>query len=874
MKLSRKWMFLLLLVLLAFPAMAQRVESKIGETVFSLVRDSGDAAKLPRLKAENRSGKVAEFKVRGALYDRAGKAGEVYEAVLLVPAGQSAEIDPFDGKLSAVKDDVKLYKAEISGADGSTVISGIFGEAKPVPASAGDLFGMNVHLGRYDADVQWELLRHLANAGITQVRCDFSFGDPKNENEASFAVLQETVLGLEAFGMRPLVLLGYFPKSFYEGPDKLKMAHDWAELIARKFKGRVDYNYGNETNSGWAGFGGAAEMAALNNAFALGTAKGDASAGKASLGVAEALENYVEEFIRNGTLNYLDAICLHPYCGVPEAGIAKSIATKKNIRSAGGNQQIWLTEIGFHVDDNGKFNELTGELTGVGGFTLRHQAEFLPRLFVLGKSYGVERIYWYDFFGRNDPETFWLIDENFKPLPAYHALVECSKRLKTAEPIDRTGFGELVQRHSFRRADGSTLLVTWALKDNVPADFRLPVGSKVFDREGKAMEVPENGILTLGHSPVYIENPPVAEVFDRQLIASSMDRRNFSHPLFRFEVKPGEAVEIPFVLFNGSLKAADIAAKVTGNYPGWKVELPANLSVPAGETGTAKIRLIAPVDAVPGVEYAFSFVGIADGFRLTQAYTVRVRTQGKFPYQAIRDGAKSGDYPMWDAMDERKAKTGNPELTAAYGTVKIDGDLADWKPEEFYPIDQRFQWILRDPGVPATEDWSGQVAFRWDENNLYAAFLIQDDDLCFNDFVSRDWRDCDNVRLLVSSVAEPEKRPKKITESDLLLIMAPTGITRTENPALSAASLGGLVREGVEKQVAMKSRVWKDGYLLEVSVPFSLFNAKPEAGSVLGLNVMADDVDRYFRQHVGMTYYRDGNYWNSPASTGSLKLVR
>ncbi len=864
----------ILLLALALPVMGERVASEIGEAKFSLVRDARDLSRLPKLRVENRSGEAAEFKVKSTLSDRNGKVEISCDTVLTVPAKSSSEIDPFAGKLSAVTGRVVLYKSEISGKGGATEIAGIFGEAKPVSPASCDIFGMNVHLGRYNPEVQWELLKKLSEAGITQARCNFSFSDPRQKNEAEFLTLRETILGLEAFGMRPLVLLGYFPRSFYESQDKLEMACNWAEFVGREFKGRVDYNYGNETNSGWAGFGSAAEMAALNNAFALGTAKSDSDAGKGSFGIAEALENYVAEFIKANGLQYLDAICLHPYSGTPEAGIAKSAADLSLIRAAGGKQQAWLTEVGYQVDENGKFNEQTGELTGVAGFSLENQAQFLPRLYVLGKSYGIDRIYWYNFFGRNDRETFWLLDSEMNPRPAYLSLKECARRLKNTVAIDGTGFGELIQRHSFRCANGTTLLVAWALRDKVAADFRLPAGTKVFDREGKPVALPENGILTLGHSPVYIENPPDAALFDKQVIASPMDKRNFSHPLFRFPVKPGATVDVPFVVFNSSGKAVEAAAQVIRTMPGWQVELPAVMTVPAGKTGTAMIRLTVPSDAVPGVEYEFTFGAGIDGFRRTLPYTVRVKTDGVFPYRAIREAAKSGDYPMWDAMDERKAGTGNPELTAAYGEALIDGDLSEWKPEEFAPIDQRFQWKLRDCGIPMTEDWSGQVAFRWDETNLYAAFLVEDDDLCFNDLVSRDWRDSDNMRLFVSSVSDPAKRTKKITADDLLLIMTPTGVARTEDPMLNVASLGGLVRTGVEKQIAMKSRVWKNGYVLEIAVPFALFNAKPEPGKVLGMNVMADDVDRGFRQHVGMTYYRNDNYWNSPASLGSLRLVK
>lgn len=72
----------------------------------------------------------------------------------------------------------------------------------------------------------------------------------------------------------------------------------------------------------------------------------------------------------------------------------------------------------------------------------------------------------------------------------------------------------------------------------------------------------------------------------------------------------------------------------------------------------------------------------------------------------------------------------------------------------------------------------------------------------------------------------------------------------------------------------MKSRVWKNGYAMEVQVPFALFHAKPEAEAILGINIMADDIDGNFRQHVAMTCGKSFSYWNSPKALGNLRLKK
>lgn len=854
----------------------RKTEPVIKDAVFSLERNYSDFTELPRVTLRNNGGTAESFELTSTLTDRDGKIIRSAGTRLSAPAGGKATADPFPGGMRKIKNSVVLFRTEIRGAKGSTHLSGIFGEAEPVRRNSANVFGMNVHTSWFDPDVQWELLRMLKDAGITTVREDTTFRDPEDKKGAEATVNQqlETVLAMEAFGIEPLVMIAWFPKGFYGSPEKLERAYKWAEYLAQRLRGRVDFHYGNETNSGWGAFGAAADMGPLNAAFALGTKSGDPGAPRASFGIAEGLNNYVKEFVGTGVMDHLEALCIHPYCGTPEAGIAKSAAAKAVLRKNGSNAQVWATEVGFHFEKEGKLNRKTGELTGVAGFTKLDQENFLPRLYLLAQSHGIERIYWYDFFGREDPETFWIVDENFKPLGAYRTLKECARQTTGTKPAGGTRFDELIQKHVFTRPDGSALIAVWSVQGERNADFTLPANAKVTDQFGEPVKLPADGILKLKEGVFYIEGLSVPRFVRTDILCNALDKRSFSHPSHRFMLKAGGTVEIPWVVFNSSGKAAEARPVILTNNPGWKLELPRKAAVPARGTHTGSFKLTAPADAVPGTEYEFTFAADIDVIQRTRPYTVRVRLEGKFPYREIAGCVRGGDYPMWNSMDERQTNKGNPELAASYGKATVDGDLSEWKKEEFYPVDQKFQWILRDPGQPSRQDWSGKAAFRWDEKNLYAAFLVEDDQLCFMDFSSRDWRDNDNIRLFLSSVSDAAKRSKSISKNDLLLIMTPTGRSRTEGPQLKAAALGGLMRPGVEKQIPVAARMWKNGYVLEVAVPFSVFHAKPEAGKILGLNVMADDIDDGYRQHVGMTYYANPSYWNSPGALGNLKLVK
>jgi hypothetical protein len=844
---------------------------------YSYKRSDYNFAIIPFAVINNTGAAEENLRVVSSLTDTQGKVIRRGEYAINVGAGKSVEVDLFpDYKDKQVHDTYLLTTEIYRGNTQIHSLSDFVGVAKPVDSGAVDVFGMNVHLRRYTPDIQWKLLSMLREAGISTVRLDFNFAMPDMDEEVfnkAVEKLERVILGVEAFGIEPMVLIGYFPKGFHQSPDKLKNAYDWAKRVAARFKGRVSWHYGNETNVGWGAFGAAADMAELNNAFSLGTLAGDPGALKGSFGIAEGFPAYIEEMLKSHAGEYLDAIAIHPYCGTPEAGIAKCLAAKKLIRKYGGQQQVWATEVGFHVDkEQGELNPFTKEHTLVMGYSLQQQAELLVRLYVLAASHQIERVYWYDFFGLRDRETFWMVDENFNPRPAYKSLSLCTSFLKGAVPLGGTDPSDLVQLHYFQKEDGTVFAVCWALKKELKSGLNLPTNVKATDANGNPFDL-STGVL--GQCPVFIENLPQTLVngfIRKDIMLSTIDKRTFSRPHHRFEINAGEKVRIPCTIFNTSKNNVFVRPRIYGGCPGWKTELPARSQVEAGSSVGNYITLTSPENGVPGTEYRFVFYADVDDLQRTLPTEIRVRLKGGFPYQDIIDYHRIVDYPMWNSMDETIMDTGREVLEASSDQAVIDGDLHEWKADEFYALDQQFQWRHRDTGQPDRKDWSGKVAFRWDESYLYVACLVQDDDLSLIDYVSRDWRDNDNLRIFISGEPDKSKRAKKISERELLLIFSPTDIERSSGPVFMAAALGGYLREGMNEKITSASFVWYNGYTLEVKIPLAEVGMKPGSGILLGLNVMADDADEGFRQHVSMTRYINALYWNSPRSLGILKL--
>jgi hypothetical protein len=838
-----------------------------------------DLSIIPKLEIENTSDAPLKIEIHSRLESVQSKNENESIFSISLTTKEKKIISIFkDSRLNNVTGQILLLVCDVQCESGQKrTLSAICGTPKPVNQKNVDVFGMNIHLARYTPEEQWKLLQLASAAGITSVREDAGFQMPNQDGTYSgLENLEQTVLACEAFGIEVLMNLSYFPSEYYTSPEKCKLCHDWAVAIAKHYKGRIhSWEYGNETNSGWGGYGAAADMAWHNMAMTQGTLSVDPDAKTASVGIAEGHPSYVTAMLENHAGEFLNAISVHPYCGTPEAGILKCMADSRVAAMNGYHQEIWATEIGFNYSEGEGLNPLTRQITQVNGYSLDQQADFIVRLYTLAMAEGIDRVYWYDFFGKNDPETFWIVDESYKPRPAYTALANLAQLIKNKIFIGGTDFDELVQKHYFKGKDGSIVLIVWALQDGVTTDLKFPKKVTTKDFLGRNIPIESNQPIRLGHRPIYIAGLTTGDIssfINKNILVNAMDKRNWNGPLHRFHTSPGGRIQVPCVIYNSTDTEIMAQPIVLQTMPGWTIEIPSSVEVGAGQTSTQMFTLTAPKDGIEGVEYHFDFAADINAIQRSLPYTVRIKVDGKFPYDEILTYNRQGNYSQWDSFNETQDGTGCSELHASFGEVKVDGRLNEWQAREFYPIDQKFMWLLRDPKLPDYRDWTGKVALRWDEKNLYAAFIVLDDDLSLLDFVSRDWRDNDNVRLFLSTEPDSEKRTDLISEKDYSLFMSPTGMTHTESPVVFSASIGGKIHNGIEAKIAIKSQVWSGGYLIEMAIPFDTLNYKPTAGAKMGLNVLSDDADYGFRQNTCMTYFKNPSYWNSPKTLGTLIL--
>ncbi len=841
-----------------------------------VARDS-NLERFPEFTVHNTGSSADRITIESSLENPAGLIDRRATSSYVVAPGETKTFPAYEDKES-LQDEIALLRTSIAEESGAPrTFSSVCGTPQPTPKRGDHFVGMNVHLERYTAEEQWKCLQMMKEAGVSAIRLEAGFKLPDAQGRYSVTGQDSNILACEAFGMSPLLALNFFPKEFYTSPEKETMAYGWAKAIGDHYKGRVyAWQYGNESNSGWAAYGDAADMAAHNEAMALGSLAADPENLPGSFGIAEALPNYLREFLRLGAGAYLKAFTLHPYCGVAESGIAKLLEDHRLIRESGGDQEIWATEVGFPYSVPGDINPTTQQLTQINGFSLDQQANQLARLYLLARAKGIERVYWYDFYGKKDGETFWLVDANFAPRPAYEALKRIGNLLRGVTALGGTEATEPVQIQLFRRSDGSVFLSAWALRDGIERDVHLPAGVyTAHDILGKTVDFDPAKPLVLGERPIVIEglSAQTASYILPNLLVNAVDGRDWHLPLQRWSTEPGATLTVPFVAFNATGEPLSVHPTLLRTYPGWKIELPDAFEVPPGKSVARAITVTVPPDATPGVGYRLAFAGDVPGPRRSVPYEARIWVNGKFPYDAILNGVEEPPvYPMHRVIDEGVVGFGREQLTAQHATATANGDLSEWKSDEFVTLDQVGNWKLRDTDRPGRDEWHVRAALRWDEQSLHVAFVVRDDDLNTLDLVSRDWRDSDNVRLFLST-EETAKRAKKLTEKDYLLYFTPTRQFHTELPAVMAASIGGYIHQGLESKIAVASRVWEGGYLIEATIPFEALGIVPKPGMTLGCNLLADDSFHGYRRYTGMTSLKDFSYWNNPQTLGTLKLL-
>lgn len=383
-------------------------------------------------------------------------------------------------------------------------------------------------------------LDQIAAAGFKFIRMDFGWsGIEKKKGEYEWSDYEDLVRNLEKRSMRAVFILDYSnplyeetvtsPNPFDQKPQTTVAAPQhpesiaayarWAAAAAKQFHGRhVIWEIWNEPNiQFWTPKPDARQYAALALAACRAIRNADPRAtiiGPASSGFPW---EFIQTFVQSGTLEYLDAISVHPYREYhrpPET----AADDYKRLRA--------LIDQYAPESRKGKIPIVSGEwgyATHTKGLALEMQAAFAARQQLANLLFGVPLSIWYDW--KNDgadhderEHNFGTVQADLGPKPAYLAIQTLTRQL-TGYHIERrlrlehdTDFVLLCADTSARQA-----LAAWTLGEShvVRVELSRNQGVTATSADGREFIPKLEGdslLLDLSAAPLYVQLGTVARV--------------------------------------------------------------------------------------------------------------------------------------------------------------------------------------------------------------------------------------------------------------------------------------------------------------------------------------------------------------------------
>ncbi|MBT3376818.1 MAG: hypothetical protein HN742_09800 [Lentisphaerae bacterium] len=227
------------------------------------------------------------------------------------------------------------------------------------------------------------------------------------------------------------------------------------------------------------------------------------------------------------------------------------------------------------------------------------------------------------------------------------------------------------------------------------------------------------------------------------------------------------------------------------------------------------------------------------------------------------------------------------EVPVPFASRTIDGDLADWglpqaalatiDPEKAGK-DPTISLHLNDPAnaFKGAADLSAHVAVTWDDQNLYIAGIVRDDDLrgikpdTPHNVGPSGWA-CDSVMFRIHSFRQPLKTNSPFTPTPFMAL-------RYEKPADGRGNLVNNAKGQLEKTTTywklpegsiLASRETTDGYHVEAAVPWASLAFRPQAGEPLFCGFLLADIDE------GEKLNQLGRWFSGETkATATFRLVR
>jgi hypothetical protein len=384
-------------------------------------------------------------------------------------------------------------------------------------------------------------------------------------------------------------------------PVDLRDAYNFHREMARRWRGVVEaFEPWNEADI--ENFGGhpGSEIASLQKAAYLGLKAGNPKVIACQNVFALSKQPILDDFQENAAWPYFDTFNLHHY-----AGLDAYEKVYREFRAVSAGKPLWVTECNVPVRWSGD-----EKLKEPSPADLRVQAGRVAGVLATALHQGGAPVFYFLFPHYVEGQTqFGIVRPDLTPRPAYVALAAVGRLLADARPLGRLQSSDAKVRGFMfaARPDGRAreLLVAWATDGTVK--LSLPAGPEaLFDVLGRECASP--GVeLALTTAPVFALFPvgtakrvslaeppkpaPLLKGKPSPVVLQAIRPKEsvaLAHSAYRLDPAKPETISIR--VYNFSQREVRGRFEVQAP-PGWSVEFPAELRLPAATDSEVKLTV-------------------------------------------------------------------------------------------------------------------------------------------------------------------------------------------------------------------------------------------------------------------------------------------
>lgn len=375
-------------------------------------------------------------------------------------------------------------------------------------------FGVSIHFTGEKIDI--DLIR---DAGFKIVRKDIFWNHVEREKQLfNFAGYDQLTQSLIKNGIRPYYILDY-SNSLYEKNRSVvtKEGQDafvrYVSKVTSRYKGKgVIWEIWNEPNIGkfWNPQPNFDEYLNLVKRVSKTIKENDSSGivvAPALAGLNDESLKWLEELLKKGFLNYIDALSVHPYRSQTPETVIVDYQKLRILLSKYSSKDITIL--------SGEWGYSTAQGPGTANMNEYTQANYLVRMFLINLLSDIPISIWYDWKNdgidlSNREHNFGIVQNDIKVTKkAYLAVNVLNHKLSKYQLISRIDVGNPNDYIlHFKNKDNGNILVCWTSKDKhtVTVPFKYSGGHILSMFGEKVGEIKKASQLSLEviNSPKYI----------------------------------------------------------------------------------------------------------------------------------------------------------------------------------------------------------------------------------------------------------------------------------------------------------------------------------------------------------------------------------